>query len=149
MSLNRNQSQIQGGAREVQAPPLFLDQKEARKKLYLETGTPPNPLSKGLDDRPPPLPPPYLKVWIRNRRLKVTGFLRWRIISLYFLQFLLSAQISWKKFSQIHTIYIIRIFTMIDQRFANKESTNFKPRLLVSLFRMLLCKEYVCAINRK
>ena len=56
MSLNRNQSQIQGGAREVQAPPLFLDQKEARKKLYLETGTPPNPLSKGLDDRPPPSP---------------------------------------------------------------------------------------------
>ena len=23
-------------------------------------------LSEGLDDRPPPLPPPYLKVWIRR-----------------------------------------------------------------------------------
>ena len=146
MSLNRNQSQIQGGAREAQAP-LILDQKEARKNyIWRPAPPPPNPLSKGLDDRPPP---PYLKVWIRHRRLKVTGFLRWRIISLHFLQLLLSAQISWKKFSQIHTIYIIRIFTMIDQRFANKESTNFKPRLLVSLFRMLLCKEYVCAINRK
>jgi len=46
------QWRIQGGAR---PPLLFLDQTEARKveKIFLETAPP--PLSKGLDDRPPPL----------------------------------------------------------------------------------------------
>ena len=37
------------------APPLFLDQNEARraKKIFFETGPP--SLSQGLDDPPPPL----------------------------------------------------------------------------------------------
>ena len=49
-----------GGARGG-GPPLFLDQTRARrpKKMCWETAP---PLSKGLDDRPPP----YLKVWIRH-----------------------------------------------------------------------------------
>ena len=41
-----------GGARGRGAPPLFLDQTEARrakKKMFLRT---------------PPLPPPYLRIWI-------------------------------------------------------------------------------------
>ena len=47
------------------APPLFLDQTEARRteKFFWETAPPP-PLSKALYDRSPP--PPYLKVWIRH-----------------------------------------------------------------------------------
>ena len=46
------------------APPLFLDQTEARRaeKISLGACLPPAPLSKGLDD---PLPSSYLKVWIR------------------------------------------------------------------------------------
>ena len=45
--------------------PLLLDQTEARRaeKKILETGP---PLSQDLDDPPPPLPPPYLKVCIRH-----------------------------------------------------------------------------------
>ena len=42
-------------------PPLFLDQTEARRAENC-LGRPDAPLSKGLDDRPPP----YLKVWIRH-----------------------------------------------------------------------------------
>ena len=47
------------------SPPLFFDQTEARRaeKFHLETAL---SLSKGLDDRPPPPLPPYLKVWIRH-----------------------------------------------------------------------------------
>ena len=47
-------------------PPLFLTKTEARraKKKFLETGFPPPPLARGLNDRPPP--PPYLNVWIRH-----------------------------------------------------------------------------------
>ena len=44
-------------------PPLFLDQTEGR--------TPVPSLSKGLDDRVPSPPPPYLKVWIRHWSLPV------------------------------------------------------------------------------
>ena len=53
---------FRGGARGTRAPLLFLDQTEARRaeKSFLETS--PLPLSKGLDDHPPP---PYLKVWLR------------------------------------------------------------------------------------
>ena len=45
--------------------PIFLDQTEVRRaeKFFLETGP---PLSRALDDRPHPLPPPYLKAWIRT-----------------------------------------------------------------------------------
>ena len=58
------QWQIQGrGGAGGPAPPLLLDQTEARRaeKIVLETGTPlpppllPFPLSLGLDDRAPPL----------------------------------------------------------------------------------------------
>ena len=42
-------------------PSLLLDQTEER-------GRPP-PLSKGLDDRPPP--PPYLTVWVRPWRMRI------------------------------------------------------------------------------
>ena len=53
-----------GGGGGGRAPPSFLDQTEARRteKNFLRDLPP--PLSKGLDDRPPP--PPYLKVWIRH-----------------------------------------------------------------------------------
>ena len=46
---------FRGGARGTRAPLLFLDQTEARRaeKSFLETS--PLPLSKGLDDHPPPL----------------------------------------------------------------------------------------------
>ena len=45
--------------------PLVLDQTEARgaEKMFLESSP---PLSKGLDDRPPPPTSTYLKVWIRH-----------------------------------------------------------------------------------
>ena len=57
-----------GGA----GPPLFLDQNEARRaeKNFFEAC--PHPLSPGLDDRPTPPPPPYVKVWICH----------WTVISL-------------------------------------------------------------------
>jgi len=41
--------------------PLFLDQTE--KNIFLETAP---PFSNGLDDRLPPAPSPYLKVWIQQ-----------------------------------------------------------------------------------
>ena len=50
-------------------PPLiFFDQTEAEgpKKNFQETGPPPPHLSRGLDDRPAPFSPSYLKVWIRH-----------------------------------------------------------------------------------
>ena len=55
------QWRIQGGAREGKGTPLFLDQPE--KNIFLETVP---PFSKGLDDRLPPVPSPYLKVWIQH-----------------------------------------------------------------------------------
>ena len=48
-----------GGYRGGAWPPLlFLDKTEARRKIFPDHP----PLSKGLDDRPPP----YLRVWIRH-----------------------------------------------------------------------------------
>ena len=41
--------------------PPFLSQPE--KNVFLETVP---PFSKGLDDRLPPVPGPYLKVWIQH-----------------------------------------------------------------------------------
>ena len=52
-----------GGAQRVVAPPYFWT--KGPKKCFGETA-PQSPLSKGLDDRPLPPPPPYLKVWIRH-----------------------------------------------------------------------------------
>ena len=51
-----------GGPRGTQAPPLFLDQTEARRAEKNIFGDAPSPLSQGLDDQGPP----YLKVWIRT-----------------------------------------------------------------------------------
>ena len=50
-------------------PPLFFDQNEARgaKKIFWD---PALPLSQGLDDRTPPPPLPYLKVWIHHCAVK-------------------------------------------------------------------------------
>ena len=45
-------------------PPLFLDQNEAPRVKKFWGGDHRPPLSKGMDDSPPP--PPYLKVWIRH-----------------------------------------------------------------------------------
>ena len=45
---------------------LFLDQTEARRPEKILFGDPSPVLSKGLDDRGPPLT--YLKVWIRHCR---------------------------------------------------------------------------------
>ena len=50
-----------GGARGARPPPPthYFSTKmrpEGPKKIFLETGS--SPLSQGLDDRPPPLPPP-------------------------------------------------------------------------------------------
>ena len=47
-----------GGARGAQAPPLFLDQTEAQRAENFFFGHRPPPLSKGLDDHPPPPPHP-------------------------------------------------------------------------------------------
>ena len=51
---------VQGSGLGDPAPPLFLDQTEARRaeKFFLETA-------------PPPSPPPYPKVWIRHWLLPV------------------------------------------------------------------------------
>ena len=48
-------------AEAAQAPPFFLDQTAAERAEKFGEGDRPPPLSKGLDDRPPP-PALYLKV---------------------------------------------------------------------------------------
>ena len=48
-------------AEAAQAPPFFLDQTAAERAEKFWEGDRP-PLSKGLDDRPPPPPALYLKV---------------------------------------------------------------------------------------
>ena len=52
------------GARGARVPTLFLDQTEAQKaeKIILR----PRPYLRGLDNRCPPPPSPYRKVWIRH-----------------------------------------------------------------------------------
>ena len=58
----RDQWRIQGGAQGARATPLFLDQNEARRAEKNVFGGRGPPLSRVLDDRPPP----YLKVWIHQ-----------------------------------------------------------------------------------
>ena len=67
-------------------PPLFLDQTEAQrpKKIFFSRPPPtPPPLSQGLDDGFPPLPPspPYLKVSIHHCKFNIFCF--WLVL-LYF-----------------------------------------------------------------
>ena len=76
-------------------PLLFLDQTEAQRaeKIFFRDHPPPAPLSQGLDDRFPPLPPtsplspptsplspplppspPYSEVWIRHCKFTIFCF---------------------------------------------------------------------------
>ena len=65
-----------------EAPPLFLDETEARrteKKFFGDWSLPPPPLSKGLDDRPHPIsqgPDPALTsaFYVCEKASKRSGF---------------------------------------------------------------------------
>ena len=64
-------------------PPYFLDQTEARRagKYFFRDCPPSSSLFQGLDDRPPPPLPPYLKVCFRQCSLlpfpRISHILSW------------------------------------------------------------------------